>query len=126
MPVETRACFLRRHHLEKLLLAGGAPHRIEERRRHIEFFLAANGRALISTVLPAGNPSLSAGTRIQPSARTSACHGIGLDASGSMPPSTRRAGTTSATPIGEEILRFSVMRLVGSVSLAPVRRASRS
>src|SRR6202521_6076904 len=124
MAVETGARFLRRNHLEELLLACCAPHRLEQRRRHVGLLLAAHGRTRISTALPAGNPSLSAGTRIQPSARVRACQGIGLDASGSTPPSTRRTGTTSASPIDEAILRFRVTRLLGSSSLAPARRAS--
>ena len=67
---ETRARFLRRDDFEKLLLPRGAADGGKQLVRVACRFgveTLVHGQGFITTVLPAGKPSLSAGTRIQPS-----------------------------------------------------------
>src|SRR6185295_13480295 len=66
-----------------------------------------HGHDLTCTDAPAGYPSLSAGTKIQPSERASDESGRYLLASGSACAALRRTGTTSANPTVEETLRAS-------------------
>ena len=69
-------------------------------------------------------PSLSAGTRIQPSAWASACIDRYPCATGSTLPSRRRTATTSARPSGEAILRASSAANGCSSIRRKARRAS--
>jgi hypothetical protein len=73
---EAASRHLRRNHFEELFLPRRAPHRVEDRRAALAmffwFFLWFYGHDLTATTVPAPNPSLSAGTTIQPSLRVSA------------------------------------------------------
>ena len=68
---KTATRFRRRDHFEKLLLPRRAPHRIEDR-RGVRLLFRIYGHGFTATCVPAGNPSLSAGTTIQPSLRATA------------------------------------------------------
>ena len=73
VPRKTRARFLGRHHFEELLLPCGATDRGDQIvLGGFRFDACRHGQGLIMTSAPGGYPSLSAGTRSQPSACASA------------------------------------------------------
>jgi hypothetical protein len=73
MGLESRFRVLGRDDFEELLLPRGGAHGIEQ--RGFRTAAVVHGNARISSAVPAGKPSLSGGTKIQPSARAIACTG---------------------------------------------------